>query len=171
MAVSNVTPSLGPPEKQAPLYLNENVRAIALFMLSLGLFLLFWEVGARLGWFVKGVPTASETIKEFWWWVSNPFFDNGPNDLGIGWNLLISLRRVAIGYILASLVAVPLGILIGISPVAYKAFNPYVQLLKPVSPLAWLPLGLYILRDSEQTGIFIIFISSIWPTLINTAFG
>ncbi|MGB3310299.1 MAG: nitrate ABC transporter permease [Nodosilinea sp.] len=171
MAVSNATPGLGITEKQEPLYLNENVRAFALFMLSLGLFLLFWEVGARAGWFVKGVPTASETIKEFWWWVSNPFFDNGPNDLGIGWNLLISLRRVAIGYILASLVAVPLGILIGISPVAYKAFNPYVQLLKPVSPLAWLPLGLYILRDSEQTGVFIIFISSIWPTLINTAFG
>ena len=59
----------------------------------------------------------------------------------------------------------------GISPVAYRAFNPYVQLLKPISPLAWLPLGLYILRDSEQTGVFIIFISSIWPTLINTAFG
>ncbi|MGD1863971.1 MAG: ABC transporter permease, partial [Phormidesmis sp.] len=87
------------------------------------------------------------------------------------WNLLISLRRVAIGYTLASLIAIPLGILIGISPIAYKAFNPYVQILKPVSPLAWLPLGLYIFRDSEQTGVFIIMISSIWPTLTNTAFG
>ncbi|MGB5972095.1 MAG: nitrate ABC transporter permease, partial [Nodosilinea sp.] len=162
MAVSNATPGLVNTKRDSTL-LNENVQAFALFMLSLGLFLLFWEVGARAGWFVKGVPGAGETIKEFWWWVTNPFFDNGPNDLGIGWNLLISLRRVAIGYILASLVAVPLGILIGISPVAYKAFNPYVQLLKPVSPLAWLPLGLYILRDSEQTGVFIIFISSIWP--------
>jgi nitrate/nitrite transport system permease protein len=117
------------------------------------------------------MPTATVTLGEFWWWITNPFFNNGPNDLGIGWNLLISLRRVAIGYVLASIVAVPLGILIGISPIAYKAFNPYVQLLKPISPLAWLPLGLYILRDSEQTGVFIIFISSIWPTLINTAFG
>ncbi|NET34607.1 MAG: ABC transporter permease [Cyanothece sp. SIO1E1] len=152
-------------------FLNENMRAIALFMLSLGLFLLFWEIGANSGWFAKGMPTASKTLEEFWWWTTNPFFNNGPNDLGIGWNLLISLRRVSIGYIGASLLAVPLGILIGISPVAYKAFNPYVQLLKPVSPLAWLPLGLYILRDSEQTGIFIIFISSMWPTLINTAFG
>lgn len=150
---------------------NEEVRAFALFMLSLGLFLLFWEVGARSGWFTKGMPTASKTLEEFWWWTTNPFFRNGPNDLGIGWNLLVSLRRVTIGYVLASIVAVPLGILIGISPVAYKAFNPYVQLLKPVSPLAWLPLGLYIFRDSEQTGVFIIFISSIWPTLINTAFG
>ncbi|TVP70156.1 MAG: nitrate ABC transporter, permease protein [Leptolyngbya sp. LCM1.Bin17] len=172
MALSNATPTgVIPSQPKEPLWQNENVRAFGLFMLTLGLFLLFWEVGARSGWFVRGVPTASETIQEFWWWVTNPFFDNGPNDLGIGWNLLISLRRVAIGYILATLVAVPLGILIGISPVAYKAFNPFVQLLKPVSPLAWLPLGLYLLRDSEKTGIFIIFISSIWPTLINTAFG
>ncbi|ASC72493.1 ABC-type nitrate/sulfonate/bicarbonate transport system, permease component [Halomicronema hongdechloris C2206] len=150
---------------------SQEVRAAALFLLSLGAFLLFWEVGASLGWFAKGMPTASTTLKEFWWWITNPFFRNGPNDMGIGWNLLISLRRVAIGYVLASILAVPLGILIGISPVAYKAFNPYVQLLKPISPLAWLPLGLYIFRDSEQTGVFIIFISSIWPTLINTAFG
>lgn len=150
---------------------SEGVRAFALFMLSLGLFLLFWEIGARSGWFAKGMPTASKTIEEFWWWTTNPFFKNGPNDMGIGWNLLVSLRRVAIGYTLASVVAVPLGILIGISPVARRAFNPYVQLLKPVSPLAWLPLGLYVFRDSEQTGVFIIFISSIWPTLINTAFG
>ncbi|MBW4482399.1 MAG: nitrate ABC transporter permease [Tildeniella torsiva UHER 1998/13D] len=171
MAASHSTPGLIVAERQAPLWQNENVRAFALFMLSLGIFLLFWEIGAKSGWFVKGVPTATETIKEFWWWVTNPFYRNGPNDLGIGWNLLISLRRVAIGYIAASLVAVPLGILIGISPVAFKAFNPYVQLLKPISPLAWLPLGLYLLRDSEKTGIFIIFISSIWPTLINTTFG
>ncbi len=171
MAASHSTPGLVVTERQTPFWHNENIRAFALFMLSLGLFLLFWEIGAKSGWFVKGVPTATETIKEFWWWVTNPFFRNGPNDLGIGWNLLISLRRVAIGYILASVVAVPLGIMIGISPVLYKAFNPYVQLLKPISPLAWLPLGLYLLRDSEKTGIFIIFISSIWPTLINTTFG
>lgn len=152
-------------------WLNENVKALGLFIISLALFLLFWEVGANLKLFAKGMPTASKTLQELWWWTTNPFFDNGPNDLGIGWNLLISLRRVAIGYFLASIIAVPLGILIGISPIAYKAFNPYVQLLKPVSPLAWLPLGLYIFRDSEKTGIFIILISSIWPTLINTAFG
>jgi nitrate/nitrite transport system permease protein len=171
MAVSSASPGLVQAEKQAPIWHSENVRALGLFMLTLGLFLLFWEVGARSGWFVRGVPTASATIEAFWWWITNPFYRNGPNDLGIGWNLLISLRRVAIGYIAASLVAVPLGILIGISPVAFKAFNPYVQLLKPISPLAWLPLGLYLLRDSEKTGIFIIFISSIWPTLINTTFG
>ena len=150
---------------------NENVRALLLFLLSLGIFLLFWEMGARLNWFAKGVPTASLTIQELWYWVSHPFYNNGPNDLGIGWNLLISLRRVAIGYTIASVIAVPLGILVGISRVAFKAFNPYFQLLKPVSPLAWLPIGLYLFRDSELTGIFIIAIASIWPTLTNTAFG
>ncbi|MGF1514620.1 MAG: nitrate ABC transporter permease [Elainellaceae cyanobacterium] len=169
MTITSATPLT--PEKDDSPWLNENVKAVGLFILSLVLFLGFWEIGARAGWFSKGMPTASETLKEFWWWITHPFFDNGPNDLGIGWNLLISLRRVAIGYILASVIAVPLGILIGMSPVARKGFNPYIQLLKPVSPLAWLPLGLYILRDSEQTGVFIIFISSIWPTLINTAFG
>ena len=171
MALSQPATRLRMREGGESLFKHEGVRALALFMLSLGIFLGVWELGARAGWFAQGMPTASVTLKEFWWWITHPFFNNGPNDLGIGWNLLISLRRVAIGYILASVVAVPLGILIGISSVAYKAFNPYVQLLKPVSPLAWLPLGLYILRDSEQTGIFIIFISSIWPTLINTAFG
>lgn len=150
---------------------NENVRALLVFLLSLGLFLLFWEMGARLKLFAKGMPTASLTIQELWYWVTHPFYNNGPNDMGIGWNLLISLRRVAIGYTLASIIAVPLGILVGISNVAFKAFNPYFQLLKPVSPLAWLPLGLYLFRDSELTGIFIITIASIWPTLTNTAFG
>lgn len=152
------------------LWQNENFLAFALFVASLIVFLGGWEISARIG-ILANMPTASLTLKELWWWTTNPFFDNGPNDLGIGWNLLISLRRVAIGYLAASCVAVPLGILIGISPIARKGFNPFIQLLKPVSPLAWLPLGLYVLRDSEQTGVFIIFISSIWPTLINTSFG
>ena len=76
-----------------------------------------------------------------------------------------------IGYSLAVLVAVPVGLLVGLSQVAESSVNPFVQLLKPVSPLAWLPIGLFIFRDSELTGIFVIFISSVWPTLINTAFG
>lgn len=151
--------------------LSENVQAILISLLSLGLFLIFWEVGANAKIFSKGMPNATETIGELWFWISDPFFDNGPNDLGIGWNLLTSLRRVAIGYTLASIIAVPLGILLGMSRVAAKAFNPFVQLLKPVSPLAWLPLGLYIFRNSENTGVFIILISSIWPTLVNTVFG
>ncbi|MGD1920857.1 MAG: nitrate ABC transporter permease, partial [Pleurocapsa sp.] len=113
--------------KKEKLLDNENIRALLLFLLSLGIFLLFWEIGAKMKLFAKGMPTASLTITELWYWVTHPFYDNGPNDLGIGWNLLISLRRVAIGYTLASIIAVPLGILVGISRVAFKAFYRYFQ--------------------------------------------
>ncbi|EGL84040.1 nitrate ABC transporter, inner membrane subunit [Caldalkalibacillus thermarum TA2.A1] len=91
--------------------------------------------------------------------------------MGLGWQLLASLERVLLGFFLASLVAVPLGFMIGLSPVLARAVDPFIQVLKPVSPLAWLPIGLALLQDSERTAIFIIFISSLWPLLINTIFG
>jgi nitrate/nitrite transport system permease protein len=145
--------------------------AVVISCLSIFLALLFWQVLASQGLLGKNFPGSVKTLEELVWWLSDPFFNNGPNDLGIGTNLLISLRRVLIGYGLAVLVAVPLGLLMGISGSAESSLNPFVQLLKPVSPLAWLPIGLFIFRDSELTGVFVIFISSIWPTLINTAFG
>lgn len=171
------TPPLSSPEVSAsprrsrPWYVDQNLQALLWFVLSFGLFLLLWEIGHRLGLFSQLMPSASRTIVEFWGWVSDPFYDYGPNDKGIGWHLLVSLRRVMIGFTIGSLIAVPVGILVGLSPVASKAIDPYVQLLKPVSPLAWLPLGLGLLKDSEATAIFVIAITSIWPTLINTKFG
>lgn len=157
--------------RKPKLFLDKNLQATLLFLLSLILFLAFWEAGARLGFFSKLMPPATKTIVDFWGWISDPFYDYGPNDKGIGWHLLVSLRRVAIGFTIGSLIAVPLGVLIGLSEVFSKAFDPYIQLLKPVSPLAWLPLGLGILKDSEATALFVIGITSIWPTLINTKFG
>ena len=151
--------------------LNTNQKAFLLFLLILGVVLLFWEVGARLGWFSQLMPSASDTLKEFWWWVSNPFFDYGPNDKGIGWLLLTSLRRVILGFAIGSAIAIPLGIAIGLSEVASRAVDPFIQILKPVSPLAWLPLGLGLLKNSEATALFVIAITNIWPTLINTKFG
>ncbi|NJL40055.1 MAG: nitrate ABC transporter permease [Leptolyngbyaceae cyanobacterium SL_5_9] len=151
--------------------LNTNQKAFLLFLLILGVVLLFWEAGARLGWFSQLMPSASATMKEFWWWISNPFFDYGPNDKGIGWLLLTSLRRVLLGFAIGSAIAIPLGILIGLSEVAARAVDPFIQILKPVSPLAWLPLGLGLLKNSESTALFVIAITSIWPTLINTKFG
>jgi nitrate/nitrite transport system permease protein len=145
--------------------------AIVISFLSILLALLIWQILATQGVLGKNFPGSVRTLEELVWWLSDPFFNNGPNDLGIGTNLLISLRRVLIGYGLAVVVAVPLGLLMGISRIAEASVNPFVQLLKPVSPLAWLPIGLFIFRDSELTGVFVIFISSIWPTLINTAFG
>lgn len=117
------------------------------------------------------VPPPSEIIALAAKELSNPFYDAGPNDKGIGIQLGYSIYRVLTGFGLAALVAIPLGFLIGMSPLMYKALNPFIQILKPISPLAWMPLALFIIRDSEASSIFVIFICSIWPMLINTAFG
>ncbi|WP_088889454.1 nitrate ABC transporter permease [Leptolyngbya ohadii] len=151
--------------------LTTNQKATLLFLAILGFVLLFWELGARLKWFSPLMPSASQTLIDFWGWVSDPFFDYGPNDKGIGWLLLTSLRRVLTGFAIGSAIAIPLGILIGLSNVASRAVDPFIQILRPVSPLAWLPLGLGLLKNSESTALFVIAITSIWPTLINTRFG
>lgn len=118
-----------------------------------------------------GFPQPLEVAKASWGHLSDPFYDRGPNDKGIGIQLAHSLARVAAGFLLAMAVAIPLGFLIGMSPLMRKAFDPFVQVLKPISPLAWMPLALYTLKDSDVSGIFVIFICSVWPMLINTAFG
>lgn len=117
------------------------------------------------------VPPPSSIIKLAIEELSNPFYDNGPNDKGIGIQIGYSLFRVLSGYFLAALVAIPIGFLIGMSPLAYKALDPFIQVLRPISPLAWMPLALFIIKDSQASAIFVIFICSIWPMLINTAFG
>ncbi|MEK0417371.1 MAG: nitrate transporter, permease protein [Pseudomonadota bacterium] len=118
-----------------------------------------------------GFPPPLEVARTTWKHLSDPFYDKGPNDKGIGIQLAHSLGRVALGFLLAAAVAIPLGFLIGMSPLMQKAFNPFIQVLKPISPLAWMPLALYTLKDSSVSGIFVIFICSVWPMLINTAFG
>jgi len=100
-----------------------------------------------------------------------PFYDKGPNDKGIGIQLAYSIARVGTGYLLAVLVAVPVGFLIGMSQLMSRALDPFIQILKPISPLAWMPLALYTIKDSGLSAIFVIFICSLWPMLINTAFG
>ncbi len=101
----------------------------------------------------------------------NPFYDNGPNDKGLGIQIAYSIVRVAIGYLAAVALAIPIGFLIGMSPLASLALQPFIQILKPISPLAWMPLALYTIKDSGISAIFVIFICSVWPMLINTAFG
>ncbi len=151
--------------------LNTDQKAFILFLTILLLFLGFWELGVKLKLFLPIMPSASQTIQDFWFWISNPFFDDGPNDKGIGLLLLTSLRRVALGFLIGSAIAIPLGVLIGLSPIVAKAVDPFIQVLRPVSPLAWLPLGLALMKDSEKTALFVIAITSIWPTLSNTIFG
>ncbi len=117
------------------------------------------------------VPPPSAIAVRAWEQLSNPFYDAGPNDKGIGIQLGYSIYRVLSGFFLAVLIAIPIGFLIGMSPLMYKALNPYIQILRPISPLAWMPLALFIIKDSETSAIFVIFICSIWPMLLNTAFG
>jgi len=127
----------------------------------------------------SGVSTATEgkIPTPFVTWDSavtlfaDPFYDNGPNDKGIGWNIMYSLGRVALGFGLAALVGIPLGFIIGRSLFANRMSSPIISLLRPVSPLAWLPLGLLIFNSTHLAAIWVIFISSIWPMIINTAVG
>jgi len=118
-----------------------------------------------------GFPTLGQMGTTVWGHLSNPFYDNGPNDKGIAIQLAHSLGRVALGFGLACVAAIPLGFLIGMSPLMRRAFDPFIQILKPISPLAWMPLALYTIKDSSISGIFVIFICSVWPMLVNTAFG
>ncbi|MFG1418347.1 nitrate ABC transporter permease [Xanthobacter sp. V0B-10] len=119
----------------------------------------------------SAMPGPLDVAHKLWDAMKDPFYDNGPNDKGLGLQLLYSIGRVAIGYGLAVLVAVPLGFLIGMSPLAYRALDPFIQVLKPISPLAWMPLALYTIKDSNLSAVFVIFICSVWPMLLNTAFG
>jgi len=117
------------------------------------------------------VPPPGDVAKLAFEQLSDPFYDRGPNDKGIGIQLAYSLGRVLWGYALALLVAIPLGFVIGMSPVMMRALDPFVQILKPISPLAWMPLALFIIKDSALSAVFVIFICSLWPVLINTSFG
>jgi nitrate/nitrite transport system permease protein len=155
----------------AGLLRSPNLQALMLFLGLLAAVLGLWELGVNLKIFSPVMPSASRTIADFWGWISDPFYDNGPNDKGIGLHLLASLQRVLLGFLLGSAIAIPLGVLIGLSEVVSKAVDPFIQLLRPVSPLAWLPLGLGILKSSEGTAMFVITITSIWATLSNTKFG
>ncbi|MET0962457.1 MAG: nitrate ABC transporter permease [Noviherbaspirillum sp.] len=118
-----------------------------------------------------GFPTPAQMGETIVKQLSDPFYDNGPNDKGIGIRLGHSLGRVALGFLLAALVAIPVGFVLGMSPLMQRALNPFIQILKPISPLAWMPLALYTIKDSSLSGIFVIFICSVWPMLMNTAFG
>jgi nitrate/nitrite transport system permease protein len=116
-------------------------------------------------------PTPADLGRKIVEHLKDPFYDRGPNDKGIGVQLAYSVGRVLLGFLLAAAVAVPAGFLIGMSPLVYRALDPFIQVLKPISPLAWMPLALFTLKDSNVSAVFVIFVCSIWPMLINTAFG
>ena len=138
-------------------------------VLGLALLVLLWQiiVGQEQRLPVAGGDLGRKRCKLF----ADPFYRNGPNDQGIGWNILASLKRVAMGFGLAAAVGIPLGFMIGRFKFMAGMFNPIISLLKPVSPLAWLPIGLLVFKAADPAAIWSIFICSIWPMIINTAVG
>jgi nitrate/nitrite transport system permease protein len=142
-------------------------------LLFLLLFLFFWQAGTKpsVGGRTEGLPGPLAVAERAWEMLSNPFYDRGPNDKGIGIQLMYSLGRLGLGYTAASIVAIFLGVVLGLSPTLYRGFNPYIQILRPISPLAWMPLFLYTIKNSALAAVMVVFMSSIWPTLANTAFG
>ncbi|MGL4623081.1 nitrate ABC transporter permease [Chroococcidiopsis sp.] len=134
----------------------------------LGIIILWWAIALVNP---ELMPTPPQALVANLDYILNPFYQRGPGDLGIGWLLLASLRRVLIGFALGAAVAIPVGFLIGMSKPAMMALNPIIQIFKPVSPLAWLPIALAIFNLADPSAIFVIFITSLWPTIINTALG
>ncbi|CAN1485587.1 TauC ABC-type nitrate/sulfonate/bicarbonate transport system, permease component [Burkholderiaceae bacterium] len=170
---------------------HERSRAFVLSALILAIFVMFWQIATMPTQgvqvvdeeYAKLVGAAAATGQKSTFpgpldvgaklleHLSDPFYDRGANDKGIGIQLAWSVSRVALGFGLAALVAIPLGFLIGMSRLFFQALDPFIQVLKPISPLAWMPLALFTLKDSNVSAVFVIFICSIWPMLINTAFG
>ncbi len=134
----------------------------------LGVIVLWWAIALAKP---ELIPTPPEALVANLDYILHPFYRRGPGDLGLGWLLLASLRRVLIGFTLGALVAIPVGFLIGMSEKAMMALNPVIQIFKPVSPLAWLPIALSIFNLADPSAIFVIFITSLWATIINTALG
>ena len=166
------------------------LRAAVISVLILALFLIAWHIGvsgtrqvaqmdpeyaklmglsATQG--TSAMPGPLDVGAKLWEHLRQPFYNRGPNDKGVGLQLLYSLGRVLLGYACAVALALPVGFLIGMSPLMSRALNPFIQVMKPISPLAWMPLALYTIKDSAISAIFVIFICSLWPMLINTAFG
>ena len=138
-------------------------------LVMLGLILAVWQVlcmkpGATL-------PAPSKIWSDAYDLIVDPFFVAGPQDIGLGWRVLISLQRVAVGYGLAGVIGILLGTLIGQSVWAMRGLDPIFQVLRTISPLAWLPISLAAFRDSQPSAIFVIFITAVWPIIINTAVG
>ncbi|HEY8608849.1 MAG TPA: nitrate ABC transporter permease [Noviherbaspirillum sp.] len=137
-------------------------------LIGLALLVIVWQIVATS---TSNFPSPAVTLEHAVKLFSDPFYSNGPNDQGIGWNIWSSLKRVGTGFGLAALVGIPLGFLIGRFRFLSSMFNPIISLLKPVSPLAWLPIGLLVFKAANPAAIWAIFICSIWPMIINTAVG
>jgi len=167
MAAVSVAPA--PPRPQRPPFDWHGLWMKVLPpVLGMALLVGIWALLTQKG---GSFPTPRATFDAAVTLFADPFYSNGPNDQGIGWNILFSLERVALGFGLAALVGIPLGFIIGRFEFASRMVSPLISLLKPVSPLAWLPIGLLVFKSANPAAIWTIFICSIWPMVVNTAVG
>jgi len=169
---SLATPTLAkapPPAARRSLDLRRFWMRVLPPLAGFGVLLLVWELIAMnsAGTFPGPWETWLQAVQVF----KDPFYSNGPNEQGVGWNVLSSLQRVALGFGLAALVGIPAGFAIGRFEFMSRMFNPLISLLRPVSPLVWLPIGLLVFKGANPAAIWTIFICSIWPMIINTAVG
>jgi len=141
------------------------------YLLCIGAFLIVWQLlSAALG--AARLPGPINVLIDTWDpYISQPFFDDGGTSKGLGWQILISLQRVAVGYGLAAVVGIAIGGLLGLNRFAGQGFDPVVQVLRTVPPLAWFPISLMVFQDANTSAVFVIFITAIWPIIINTAVG
>ena len=138
-------------------------------LIVIGALLALWEVlCSRPG---AALPSPSQALRDTWELIADPFYDNGGNDVGMAWQILASLQRVAYGYSLAVVAGVSLGVLVGQSTWALRGLDPLFQVLRTVPPLAWLPISLAGFQDGNPSAIFVIFITAVWPIIINTSVG
>lgn len=151
-------------------FAKKQLPAIVPPLIALSIFLLVWQLLCPPG--SKGLPSPLKVISETWNpYIINPFFDNGGTDKGLGLQILASLERVAIGFSLSAIVGVAVGIIVGSNKFLYRAVDPIFQILRTIPPLAWLPISLTALSQSNPSAIFVIFITAIWPIIINTMEG
>lgn len=146
----------------------ELVKKSLALVLSIAMLLSIWTLVATQ---TEGFPGPVVTWEEAKILFADPFYVSGPNDMGIGWNIFYSLERVGIGFGLAALVGIPTGFLVGRFAIVNHVANPIISMLRPVSPLAWLPIGLFVFKAADPSAIWVIFICSIWPMILNTAEG
>ena len=147
------------------------LKGMVPYVICIGAFLISWQLlSAILG--AARLPGPIQVVVDTWDpYISDPFYDNGGTSKGLGWQILISLQRVAIGYSLSGVVGIAIGGLLGLNRFIGKGFDPVIQVLRTVPPLAWFPIALMLFQDANTSAIFVIFITSIWPIIINTAVG
>ena len=169
--MSPSSPAAAPRRADRPHRLQPALRAALPYLVCIGGFLLLWQLlSLILG--TARLPGPINVIVDTWDpYITQPFFDEGGTSKGLGWQILLSLQRVALGYGLAALVGIGIGGLLGLNRFFGKGLDPVIQVLRTVPPLAWFPISLMVFQDASTSAIFVIFITAIWPIIINTAVG